>query len=49
MIKDKGIATKAPQDQLAPFSFERRNPKEHDVVIDIKYCGTPPSKIVSET
>jgi uncharacterized zinc-type alcohol dehydrogenase-like protein len=39
MIKTKGIATRAPQDQLAPFSFERRNPKDHDVVIDIKYCG----------
>ena len=32
MIKAKGIATKAPRDQLVPFSFERRNPKEHDVV-----------------
>ena len=39
MIKAKGIATKAPQEKLAPFSFERRDPKEHDVVIDIKYCG----------
>jgi len=39
MIKAKGIATESPQAKLAPFSFERRNPKEHDVIIDIKYCG----------
>ena len=39
MIKAKGIATESPQAKLTPFSFERRNPKEHDVVIDIKYCG----------
>ena len=25
--------------QLAPYKFERREPREHDVVIDIKYCG----------
>lgn len=24
---------------LVPYSFERREPKEHDVVIDIRYCG----------
>ena len=24
---------------LAPFSFERRAPREHDVAIDIKFCG----------
>jgi uncharacterized zinc-type alcohol dehydrogenase-like protein len=39
MIKAKGIATESPQSKLAPFYFERRNSKEHDVVIDIKYCG----------
>lgn len=39
MIKAKGIAAQSAKSGLAPFSFERRNPKEHDVVIDIKYCG----------
>ncbi|MBU6140139.1 MAG: NAD(P)-dependent alcohol dehydrogenase [Proteobacteria bacterium] len=39
MIKAKGIAAASAKSALAPFSFERRNPKEHDVVIDIKYCG----------
>lgn len=39
MIKAKGIAASSANSGLAPFSFERRDPKEHDVVIDIKYCG----------
>jgi uncharacterized zinc-type alcohol dehydrogenase-like protein len=28
-----------PRAPLVPFSFERREPREHDVVIDIQYCG----------
>ena len=28
-----------PKAPLVPFSFERREPREHDVVIDIQYCG----------
>jgi uncharacterized zinc-type alcohol dehydrogenase-like protein len=39
MIKAKGIAAQSAKSALAPFSFERRAPKENDVVIDIKYCG----------
>jgi uncharacterized zinc-type alcohol dehydrogenase-like protein len=39
MLKAKGIAAQSSKSQLTPFSFERRDPKEHDVVIDIKYCG----------
>lgn len=39
MIKAKGIATPAAKAPLAPFTFERRDPKEHDIVIDIKFCG----------
>lgn len=35
----KGYAAANPTTPLAPFSFERRDPREHDVVIDIKYCG----------
>ena len=39
MIHAKGIAASSATAPLGPFSFERRDPKEHDVVIDIKYCG----------
>jgi uncharacterized zinc-type alcohol dehydrogenase-like protein len=39
MIKAKGIAATSATAPLAPYSFERRDAKEHDVVIDIKYCG----------
>jgi uncharacterized zinc-type alcohol dehydrogenase-like protein len=39
MIQAKGIAALSAQAPLGPFSFERRNPRDHDVVIDIKYCG----------
>ncbi len=39
MIPAKGIAAFSAKAPLGPYSFERRNPKEHDVVIDIRYCG----------
>ncbi|HLI30728.1 MAG TPA: NAD(P)-dependent alcohol dehydrogenase [Terriglobia bacterium] len=39
MIKTKGYAAMAAKAPLEPYSFERREPREHDVVIDIKYCG----------
>jgi uncharacterized zinc-type alcohol dehydrogenase-like protein len=39
MIKVKGYAAPAAKAPLAPFSFERRDPKPHDVAIDIKFCG----------
>lgn len=39
MIKAKGMAALSAKATLTPFSFERREPKEHDIVIDIKYCG----------
>jgi len=39
MSKSKGYAAMSPQSSLAPYTFERREPLEHDVVIDIKYCG----------
>lgn len=39
MIKAKGYAALSPTTPLTPFSFERRDPKESDVVIDIKFCG----------
>jgi alcohol dehydrogenase (NADP+) len=39
MSKTKGYAAMKARAPLAPYSFERREPKEHDVVIAIKYCG----------
>jgi len=35
----KGYAAATLGAPLAPFSFERREPRADDVVIDIKYCG----------
>ncbi|MDE1146237.1 MAG: NAD(P)-dependent alcohol dehydrogenase [Azospirillaceae bacterium] len=39
MIKTLGYAAQKAKAPLAPFSFERRDPRAHDVVIDIKYSG----------
>ena len=39
MSKSKGYAAQAAKAPLAPYSFQRRDPREHDVVIEIKYCG----------
>jgi len=39
MIKAKGLAALKPKETLVPFEFERREPKDQDVVIDIKFCG----------
>ena len=39
MSKSKGYAAPNAKAPLAPYAFERREPREHDVVIDIKYCG----------
>jgi alcohol dehydrogenase (NADP+) len=39
MSKSKGYAAMSPKAPLAPYSFDRREAREHDVVIDIKYCG----------
>jgi len=39
MIPAKGIAAFSATTPLAPYAFERRKPKAHDVVIDIQYCG----------
>lgn len=35
----QGYAASAAKAPLAPYAFERRQPREHDVVIDIRYCG----------
>jgi uncharacterized zinc-type alcohol dehydrogenase-like protein len=39
MSKCKGYAAEVAKAPLKPWAFERREPREHDVVIDIKYCG----------
>ena len=39
MIATKSYAAFDPKSPLAPFNFDRREPRPHDVVIDILYCG----------
>ncbi len=39
MIQAKAYAAKSARAPLTPFTFERRDPKDHDVAIDIKFCG----------
>lgn len=39
MIQVHGYAAQQAKAALAPYSFERRDPRPYDVVIDIKYCG----------
>ncbi len=38
-IAVQGYATHSATSELAPFTFERRDPRPMDVVIDILYCG----------
>ncbi|HEY8964308.1 MAG TPA: NAD(P)-dependent alcohol dehydrogenase [Alphaproteobacteria bacterium] len=38
-IAAKSYAVSKAKAKLAPWDFERRDPKPHDVVIDIKYAG----------
>ena len=45
MIKTIGYAAPQARAPLAPFSFERRDPKPNDVAIDILYCGVCHSDI----
>ncbi len=39
MSQAKGYAAQSPTTPLAPFSFERREPRPDDVVVEIEYCG----------
>ncbi|EHJ8483343.1 alcohol dehydrogenase catalytic domain-containing protein, partial [Escherichia coli] len=34
-----GYAALSSETPLVPFKFERRTPREDDVVIQIEYCG----------
>ncbi len=45
MLPTRGYATQSPTSNLEPFSFERRTPKAHDVLIEILYCGVCHSDI----
>ena len=39
MIQANGYAAQNETSPLAPFSFERRDPGPHDVVVEIEFCG----------
>lgn len=39
MVKTKGYAAANSHSPLAPYAFERRDPRPHDVAIEIRYCG----------
>jgi uncharacterized zinc-type alcohol dehydrogenase-like protein len=39
MLEALGYAASKAKARLAPHKFQRREPREHDVLIDIKYCG----------
>lgn len=45
MTATKGYAAQKAQSSLAPFQFERRDVKPHDVQFDILYCGVCHSDI----
>lgn len=38
-MRTQGYAAQTSETPLAPFSFERRDPRSNDVVIAIRYCG----------
>ncbi len=44
-MKVYGYAAHSAKASLAPFSFERREPREYDIVIGIQYCGVCHSDI----
>jgi uncharacterized zinc-type alcohol dehydrogenase-like protein len=45
MIKTKAYAAQNAKTPLAPWSFDRRNVGDMDVLIDIEYCGVCHSDI----
>ena len=47
MLSSRGYAAKDAKSKLAPFSFERRDPRDNDVVIEIAFCGICHSDIHS--
>ncbi len=45
MLPTRAYATQSPTSNLEPFSIERRDVGEHDVLIEILYCGVCHSDI----
>ena len=45
MLSVKGFAAQNETNPLSPYSFERKEPGENDVLIDILYCGVCHSDI----
>lgn len=45
MLKTKAYATQSPTSPLAPFEISRREPGDHDVLIEIAFCGVCHSDI----
>jgi uncharacterized zinc-type alcohol dehydrogenase-like protein len=45
MIPTRGYAATDPTSPVGPFTFERRDPRPHDVVIEILFCGVCHSDI----
>lgn len=45
MIDTQGYAAKDSKSPLTPFEFKRREPKPHDILIEIDYCGVCHSDI----
>src|SRR5512142_2760341 len=39
MMKTKAYAAPSARSPLAPFEIVRREPGDHDVLVDIAYCG----------
>lgn len=44
-MKVKSFASKSPRSELEYYEFDRREPNEHDVEFEIKYCGVCHSDI----
>jgi hypothetical protein len=42
MIRVRGYAAQQAKAPPTSYTFERREPLDHDIVIDIQYCGTQP-------
>ena len=38
-LSTKAFAAKSATEALEPFTIERREPQENDVLLDIKFCG----------
>src|ERR1700683_1234015 len=45
MLPTKGYAAQTASKPLSPYQFERREPGDNDVLIEIEYCGVCHSDI----